>query len=118
MVAGGKALLHVRTARRRWLLELSGSGLTVYQATWNKARRCYVRGALVGRAQLRGSVLFNGWSFDYERVGLPFGDIMARFCPAAWFSRIGGELEALPPSEATDACCEVIRRMAEVTPKP
>ena len=67
---GSRHLIHIKTAKRRWLLELTATGMNVYQAV--RRNGVYVRGKLLRRAKGSTTILI-------DDGGLPFVDILARY---------------------------------------
>ena len=93
VMVGKTTLMHIHTPKRRWLLELTGEGMNVYSAVWNKTKRCYVRGGLLRRAKYIRSLNDSPYRFSYERAGLPLADILMRYCPKEMFVRLRDEVE-------------------------
>ena len=92
VVVGERTLMHIRTPKRRWLLELTGEGMNVYSAVWNKTKHAYVRGNLLRRAKYTRP-MEGDFRYRYDQDGLPLADIMMRYCPKEMFVHLRDELE-------------------------
>lgn len=88
---GGRALMHIRTARHRWLIEVTPTGLNIYSAVWNKARRQYQRGAFLRRYRYYGAN--RAMQFNQSPVYFPFIDLIDKFYSKAVLHAITTEMQ-------------------------
>lgn len=88
---GGRALMHIRTSRHRWLVEVTPTGLNIYSAVWNKARRQYQRGSLLRRYRFLGPG--RAVQFSQSPVYFPFIDLIDKFYSKAVLHAITTEMQ-------------------------
>lgn len=113
VVHGQRTLMHIKTARRRWLLMPTTTGLSIYQAVWNKQQKKYVRGNLVGNAKLLHPGTQSGLRFDYEWLGLPYLDMLVKFYTGEMVQQLAKETEKIPDNSPAEIFKSVVQRMAE-----
>lgn len=107
VIVNGKALMHLKTSKRRWLLQLSEKGMNIYQAVWSKNYRKYVRGRLLFSA--KGAVRLRVW----EQYGMPFVDILDRYCTRSMFQRMAASLEPVSEQKPLKCYYELLKLMEE-----
>ncbi|MBR1788020.1 MAG: hypothetical protein IJ762_02355 [Bacteroidaceae bacterium] len=109
VVHNGRPLMHILTPKRRWLIEVTATGLNVYAALWSKSRGQYVRGTLQRRAKLlEGRTRPYG---DYQ-WGFPFVDLVVRYYTPAVCRRLLREMEPWRGREDFELYCDVIKRLS------
>ncbi len=107
VIAKGKALMHLKTPRRRWLLKLSENGMNIYQAVWSKKYNKYTRGRLLFSA--RGTVRLRMW----EQYGMPFVDILDRYCTRSMYQRMAASLEPVSGQGPLKCYYELLKLLEE-----
>ncbi len=73
----GHGLIHIKTPTRRLLIDVTPTGLSLYSAAWDQARRHYQRGQLI--RHYRYSSADRATLFSHSPVNFPLIDIINRF---------------------------------------
>ena len=113
VTVGKTVLMHIRTPRRHWLLELTADGMNVYRAQWNRDKRKYLRGPLLRKATFQQSIYNEKSRFAYVYQGLPLADIMMRYCPRELFVRLRDELEPLKEDRDHADCYTLLSKILQ-----
>ena len=92
----GRGLIHIQTSRRRWLIDVTKEGLSVYHAAWDQARRHYQRGQLIRHYRYQGAT--RAALFSQSPVYFPFIDLINRFYSKAVLRSIISEMQENPGS--------------------
>ena len=109
VVCKGRPLMHIRTPKRRWLIDVTPTGLNVYAAVWNKTRGQYVRGALQRRGRLLDGRIRH---YAEHPLGFPFVDLIVRYYTPSVCRNLLREMESLREWADFELCYDVIRRLA------
>lgn len=81
VVRNGRSLIHIKTAHRQWLLQLTAGGMNVYQALYNSRNKTYQCGKLLRRAKGFAAM-------DIGGEGLPFVDLLSDYLENDQFIRL------------------------------
>ena len=109
VVHNGRPLMHILTPKRRWLIEVTATGLNIYAAVWSKSQGQYVRGTLQRRAKL-----LEGRARPYDDClwGFPFVDLIVRYYTPSVCRQLLREMEPLRGRADFPLYYEVVRRLS------
>ncbi len=111
LVEGQTVYMHIRTPKRNWLLRPTAEGLSIYQAVWNPQSKKYSRGALVRNAKRLDTTHPGSFSFDYEGFGMPFLDILDKYCSDEMLQRLVKETTVADKKSVLQVYNRIIRKM-------
>lgn len=83
VVSNGKTLIHIKTNKRRWLLDLTPEGMDIYNAVKPNGSKKYVKGKLVMTAKYQGNMEYNiekgRFPFTARNAPLPLVSIINKY---------------------------------------